>query len=77
MGLSLQNLRRRHRRRRDDNQHSGYRQPRCRPSTSSSSATSRKTRRESNIVISVHCHSDLGMATANTLAAVQARRPAG
>jgi len=28
-------------------------------------------------VISVHCHNDLGMATANSLTAVRKRRPAG
>jgi 2-isopropylmalate synthase len=46
----------------------------CRPRTSSPTwcATFGPTRPISKAVFSVHCHNDLGLATANTLAAIQA-----
>ena len=63
-----------HRRRRHDGQHSRHRRLRhAQPHAPASSSTLRN--RVPNIdqaVISVHCHNDLGMAVANSLAAVEA-----
>ncbi len=62
-----------HRRRRDDGQHPRHRRLRhAGPHGAASSARSRE--RVPNIdkaVISVHCHNDLGLAVANSLAAVE------
>ena len=63
-----------HRRRRHDRQHPGHRRLRdSRGVRASSCATSRRTCPNIHkAVISVHCHNDLGLAVANSLAAIRA-----